>query len=136
MNNGQSAAKPLLNEEGSEIIPVKGSRLEVFLSETPNIVIEELSSKKLNKSSCIYCIFSISRMLPYIGSTKNYHKRILSHKLSLRKNIHRNKYLQGAYNKSTINDFYVFVVEYCNVDNLSEKEIYWINYFDSKNRRI
>lgn len=132
--NGQSAAKPLLNEEGSEIIPRKGSRLEEFLAEKPNIIIENLfTQKKYENISCIYCIFSKSKMIPYIGSTNNLHKRCQRHRDGLKYNYHFSKYLQRVFNKYTFRDIFIFVLERVDLENISERESYWINYFDSVN---
>lgn len=132
--NGQSAAKLFLNGEGSEIIPRKGSRLEEFLIEKPDLIIENLFNKrKFNKIACIYCIFSKNKMIPYIGSTNNLQKRIQRHREGLRSGIHFSKYLQRVFNKYTFRDIFIFILEEANIENLSERETYWINYFDSVN---
>jgi predicted GIY-YIG superfamily endonuclease len=132
IKNGQSAAKPVLNQEGSETISPKESRLGLYLSEKPDIIIENLFSKrKFNKISCIYCIFSKEKMIPYIGSTINLQRRIQKHREALRKNSHFSKYLQRIFNKYSFNDIMIFIIEEC--ENLQERENYWINYFDSVN---
>lgn len=56
-------------------------------------------------------------------------KRKKYHLLKLRKGVHPNKYLQNAYNK--YNEFKYDVIELCDVNELNEKEIYWINKLNS-----
>jgi predicted GIY-YIG superfamily endonuclease len=130
--NGQSAAKPVLNQEGSETISRKESRLDNYLSEKPDIIIENLFSiRKFSKICCIYCIFSKSRMIPYIGSTVNLQRRIQKHREALRKKSHFSKYLQNIFNIESEKDIFVFIIEECNINNIQEKEYYWINYFDA-----
>lgn len=132
IKNGQSAAKPVSNQEGSETISPKESRLGIYLSEKPDIIIENLFSiRKFNKTSCIYCIFSKEKMIPYIGSTVNLQRRLQKHREALRKNSHFSKYLQRIFNKYSSSDINIFIIEEC--ENLEEKEKYWINYFDSVN---
>lgn len=137
MKNGQSASKPLIEnsyEEGSEIISRKESRLERYLTETPDIVIESLFTKvKIDNKSCIYCIFSKSKMMPYIGSTICSRKRLYEHGRKLKSNTHHAKYLQRVFNKYTSRDIFFFILEELSPDSLSERELFWINYFDSVN---
>lgn len=132
ISNGQSAAKPVLNQEGSETISRKESRLGLYLSEKPDLVIENLFSiRKFNKVSCIYCIFSKEKMIPYIGSTVNLQRRIQRHREGLRKNSHFSKYLQRVFNKYSKDDIWIFVIEECDELNIQDKERFWIEYFDS-----
>jgi hypothetical protein len=130
--NGQSAAKPLLNEEGSETISRKESRLSLYFSEKPDTIVENLFSKgKFKKVCCIYCVFSKTKELPYIGLTVNLQRRTQRHRESLRKKQHFGKYLQRVCNKYGKNDIFVFIVEECQESELREKELYWIEYFDA-----
>lgn len=130
--NGQSAAKPLLNEEGSETISRKESRLGNYLSEKPDIIIENLFSiRKFSKVCCIYCIYSKTRMIPYIGSTINLQRRIQKHREALRKKSHFSKYLQNIFNIESEKDIFIFIIELCNIQDIQEKECYWIKYFDA-----
>ena len=71
----------------------------------------------------IYCILIGNRT--YIGSTKrNIWVRIKEHERLLKKNKHYNKNIQEAYNK--VNDIIFFVIEYCKLEDVCEREQYFI----------
>jgi group I intron endonuclease len=91
----------------------------------------------------IYKIKNIINNKIYIGQTsKNFIRRWYEHKRELRKNIHRNLYLQNAWNKYGEDNFdFDIVEEIKNIENkeelkviLEQKEQYWINYFQSLKR--
>lgn len=67
----------------------------------------------------------------YIGYSTNINKRINDHISQLMLNKHSNEKLQSAYNKYGKPIFEV--LEYCDSKFLTEKEIYWIEQFDSFN---
>lgn len=54
----------------------------------------------------------------YIGSSKNISKRFREHKLDLKKNKHKNKKLQNAFNKYGEENFIFEILEECNLENL------------------
>lgn len=84
-HNGQSAAKPLLNGEGSTTIP-EGSTLKV----------EGKRPVYLRERYVIYKILNVITNKFYIGSASYYDKRIGTHVSKLRRNKHWNMYLQSA----------------------------------------
>jgi len=53
----------------------------------------------------------------------------------LRDNIHENDYLQKHYNKFGASLFEYNIIEKCPLDCLDEREIFWIAFYDSMNRR-
>ena len=69
----------------------------------------------------------------YIGQSINLKSRIKNHKYHLRKNTHRNKYLQRAYN--LYEKLFKFEVIECvlvnDLDYLNEREVYWIDFHKS-----
>lgn len=69
----------------------------------------------------------------YVGQSRDIYSRWWKHKSFLNKNTHHNKKLQEAWNKYGENSFLFSVLEECNKESLNEKEIYWINHYDSFN---
>jgi group I intron endonuclease len=63
----------------------------------------------------------------YVGQALNMHKRWLSHQSSLRRNKHDSKYMQNVWNKYFEDAFDFEVVENCDVDDLTEREQWWMD---------
>lgn len=131
MKNGKSAAKPLLNEEGSTTIPRKGSRVDNYLLEKPNIVIKPLFSTIKEKGTGIYCIYNSVSDKCYVGRAKNVQKRLSEHKRTLKLGNHYNDYLQKSFLKHKKESFYYFIVEFCTTDVYEARELHFIDYFNS-----
>lgn len=78
----------------------------------------------------IYCIYFVDiDNKYYVGCSTNLQKRVLEHKNALKNNRHKNAHLQNAYNK--YGEPVIEVLETCEVDNLFEREIFYIKEFDS-----
>lgn len=60
---------------------------------------------EINPKCCIYRIISKTKGFYYIGSTKDYNKRIKDHKKRLRANKHHSPILQNYWNKYGEDDF-------------------------------
>ncbi len=86
---------------------------------------------KLTNKSGIYCIFNIVNGKRYIGLTTNLHIRRNSHYRDLSKNQSNCTKLQRAYNKYGKENLFFYVIEYCSVENLDKREIFWINFYNS-----
>lgn len=85
---------------------------------------------QLPKNSGIYCMyFEQIYNKVYIGCSINIHKRITDHLGGLRRNNHCNYLLQNAYNKYGCP--HVEVLELCSDEYLAEKEVSYIEEFDS-----
>ena len=84
--------------------------------------------------SGIYCIENITTNKKYIGQSIDIKDRWRRHISELNHNSHHNDYLQKAWNKYGENDFKFYVLEYCNIDKLDKKEIYYINFYNTTNR--
>lgn len=89
----------------------------------------------MNKKCGIYCIKNIQNGLVYIGSSKNIDQRWSSHKCMLNKNIHFNCHLQNAWNKYNAESFSFVILELCVQEILTEREIYWMNFYESYDRK-
>lgn len=84
--------------------------------------------------SCVYSITNIANNKKYIGSTKDFNKRISQHLYNLRNNIHINIYLQRSFNKYEEKCFVFDVIEI--VDDVSQlliREDFYINSLNVRN---
>jgi group I intron endonuclease len=90
-----------------------------------------------NKKDSNQCgIYSITNKLNgkrYIGQTYNFKYRWMRHRSYLKHNTEHNAHLQNAWNKYGAENFEFEIIERCKFEQLDEREIYWINYYDSKN---
>lgn len=84
--------------------------------------------------SGIYCIENIITHKKYIGQSINIKDRWSKHKSELNHQTHDNDYLQKAWNKYGENNFKFYIIERCNIEDLNEKEIYYIEYYNTLNR--
>lgn len=68
----------------------------------------------------------------YIGQAIDINARWISHRYALR---HKkgSRHLQHAWDKYGENAFEFIIIEECGVEELDDREIYWISYYDSKN---
>ena len=91
----------------------------------------------MNAISCnniiigIYCIENLINNKKYIGQSINIKHRWDYHKSELRNNQHKNTHLQNAWNKYGENNFKFSIIECCSVDELDEKEVYYISLYDT-----
>lgn len=79
----------------------------------------------------IYTIKNLVNNKLYIGSSSRLNRRYSEHKIDLNKNKHCNIFLQRAWDKYGQHNFVFEIVEYCDKNQLLEREEYWINYFSS-----
>ena len=85
---------------------------------------------KNDKLSGIYCITNIINGKKYVGQTYNLKYRWMRHKSDLRNNNHSNNHLQAAWKKYGEKSFKYEILEYCTLDDIDEREKYWIDYYD------
>lgn len=81
--------------------------------------------------SGIYLIKNKINNKIYVGQSIDVKKRIGAHLSYLRGNKHNNPYLQKAFNKYGEDNFEFVVLEFCKIDELDEKEIHYIEKYNS-----
>lgn len=86
-----------------------------------------------NIISGIYSIKNIINNKMYIGQSINIYDRFCRHKNALKKKSHDNEFLQADWNIYGKNCFEFSIIEYCSVENLDNKEIYYINLYNTTN---
>jgi group I intron endonuclease len=83
------------------------------------------------KEPVIYKIINLINNKCYVGQTVNFRKRLNKHYRYLSNNTHESKHLQNAFNKYGLNSFCVEIIEIVNINNIVEREIYWIKKLNS-----
>jgi group I intron endonuclease len=97
-----------------------------------------LTRNSTHKVPGIYGIICLINYKIYVGSSTDLYKRTCLHKRKLERNIHKNNYLQNAFNKYGKDNFKIIVLESFSsitVKNLRIKEQSWMDYFNSYDRR-
>ena len=69
----------------------------------------------------------------YIGQSKNIKKRFSDHRSEGYRKFHSGKRLYKPFEKYGLENFTFEIIESCDTNKLDEREIYWINYYDSYN---
>lgn len=70
----------------------------------------------------------------YIGQSKDISERWKKHISELNNNRHHNDYLQKSWDKYGEENFKFYVLEYCENDNLDERENYYIESYNTLDR--
>lgn len=98
----------------------------------------KLNKYDLNKCG-IYCIRNLINNKVYIGKSYNIYSRIASHIYELTvRSKNENRHLINAWHKYGKENFDYFVLEYLAVDEqlVKERELYWIQQYNSTNRQF
>jgi len=88
------------------------------------------------KEPVIYRIVNSVNNKCYVGQTTVFRKRLSKHYGALSNNKHVSLYLQRSFNKHGVDNFYVEILEVTTKELICEREIYWIEKFDSSNRDL
>ncbi len=83
-------------------------------------------------TSGIYIIHNTKDGMVYVGQTLDFHKRWIAHKSQLKSTFHGNRNLQAAWIKDGAGSFEFEILEYCPVEQLDEREQYFINIYTAK----
>lgn len=86
---------------------------------------------KMENECGIYKIVNKVNGKIYVGQTSNIKKRCKAHLVKLKNEKHCNSYLQNAWNKYGEKNVIFESIEICNVDDLNNREIFWIKKMDS-----
>lgn len=92
-----------------------------------------IKMQEFTNESGIYKCTCLSNGRCYIGQARFLLKRKQHHIYSLRHNKHANTHMQRAWNKYGENSFIWEIVEFCDIDKLNDREIYWIEKYDTFN---
>lgn len=90
----------------------------------------------VSKISCVYKITNALNGKVYIGQTVDYRKRKVGHFSYLRRNAHRNRYLQKSFNKYGESSFKMEIIKECAVDELDKLEIYYMRKYNSIDKTL
>lgn len=88
----------------------------------------------MNQNCGIYCIINKLNGKRYVGKSKNLKNRFKTHKNDLRRNVHHSSHLQYAWNKYSEENFDFCVLEFCNEEELSTKEMEYMKVFKSTDK--
>lgn len=84
----------------------------------------------------IYCIKNKVNNKVYIGSSNGIERRFKKHKTELNTFKHSNTYLTRAFIKYGRESFDFIILEICTLEKLIEKEIFYINKYNSLEREF
>lgn len=96
--------------------------------------VNEIPAEKRN-SSGIYKIENKINGKVYVGKTVNFRKRYVSYKASYYNRTERqiNSYLMNSIDKYKPENFTFSILESCSIDDLAEKELFWMVELESTN---
>ncbi len=92
-----------------------------------------MSRKRIHTG--IYCFQNLINGKRYIGQANNVERRLYEHEYHLLRGTDKCLALQNAVNKYRIENFEVSILESCEPELLNEREVFYINQFQSNNRK-
>lgn len=85
-------------------------------------------------STGIYCILNKENNKRYVGQARCLRERCKDHRGDLYRGTHFNDYLQNSFNLHGEEIFDFIVLEHCTIEELNEREKYYMKVYDVKNR--
>ena len=85
---------------------------------------------ELNYSG-IYCIENLISGKRYVGQSINIYNRWTDHIPQLNKHKHHNSHLQASWDKYSQEAFIFYVLEKCKMEDLDDREQYWIDEYNT-----
>lgn len=79
----------------------------------------------------IYRIENLVNHKSYVGQSIDIYDRWRDHKWALNNKQHNNKHLVRSWHKYKEYNFDFTILELCSEDQLNDREVYWIEYYDS-----
>lgn len=79
----------------------------------------------------VYCIENTLNSRKYIGISRDIKRRWSEHKAELKSHTHVNQYLQSSWDKYGKENFKFYIVELCDEELLSERERYYIKFYQT-----
>ena len=81
--------------------------------------------------SGIYKITNLTSGKVYVGQSQNIYRRRAQHFAALKQGTHENWGLQHDYDENGFDNFRWEVIEFCAINQLNEREHYWIEKLNS-----
>lgn len=119
---------------GSEIICDDNKKLSYVLKRKYCSIDCYYNDRTIYNGSGIYCIKNKINNKMYIGQSTQIERRLREHKSLLRNNHYNKRHLQYAWNKYGEENFDFIILEKCKLEELDEREIYWINFYKTNIR--
>lgn len=85
------------------------------------------------KICCVYKLENLINGKVYVGQTKNFKQRKMAH-IHMMSQGHSNRWIKADVEQYGAENFSISILEECSVDELDEKEIYWIDKLKSYQR--
>jgi predicted GIY-YIG superfamily endonuclease len=78
----------------------------------------------------------LSNEIRYVGQTRKLKERFSSHKFDLRDNYHKANWIKKLERLNVLDELKMEVLEECTIEELNEKEIYWIKYYKDQGNKL
>jgi len=91
-----------------------------------------MAKRKEERKAGIYGIVNLNDGRVYVGQAQHIWLRCEQHFRAFRRGDHRNPRLQRAYNRDGESAFRFFIIEFCDMHVIDERETFWIAQHDKK----
>ena len=78
----------------------------------------------------------LSNEIRYVGQTRKLKERFSSHKFDLRDNYHKANWIKKLERLNVLDELKMEVLEECTIEELNEKEKYWIKYYKDQGNKL